>query len=80
MSNLEKYNQIFMQVFSLNEIDLEQDFTFANNQIWDSLAHIQLITKLEENFDILMDSNDILNYKSYANGMKILGKYGIEIS
>ena len=39
-----------------------------------------LITKLEETFGLMFDTEDILNYGSYLNGKKILEKYGVDFS
>lgn len=77
MSNNEIYKNIFIKLFSISEEDLKNDFTFKDNDIWDSLAHLELISELEENFDVLFDSEDILNYQSFLNGKKILTKYGV---
>lgn len=79
MTNLEKYQQIFINLFSISSEQLNDEFTFANISEWDSLAHLSLIGDLEETFDVLFDSEDILNYRSYQNGIRILKRYGVEI-
>ena len=66
-----------MDIFHVEKEDLNNTFQFASVHIWDSLAHMGLISELEEQFDILLDTNDILNYGSYENGKQILQKYGI---
>ncbi|MCI8977489.1 acyl carrier protein [bacterium 1xD8-48] len=80
MTNLEKYKQVFMMVFQVGEETLDEDFAFAKVEMWDSLAHMTLITKLEETFGLMFDTEDILNYGSYLNGKKILEKYGVDFS
>lgn len=79
MTNQEKYQQIFMDLFSVSAEELSPDFTFRDQEQWDSLAHLQLIGELEDTFDVLFDSEDILNYGSYNNGRKILKRYGVEM-
>jgi acyl carrier protein len=44
---------------------------------WDSVAHLSLISELEEAFDVMLEADDILHYGSYENGKMILEKYGI---
>ena len=39
----------------------------------------ELISELEDAFDIMFESEDILHYGSYENGKAILRKYGVEI-
>ena len=79
MSNLEKYNKVFMDVFGVKEAALNDSFTFKDVPQWDSVAHLSLIDALEEAFDVMFESEDILHYGSYENGKRILGRYGVEI-
>jgi acyl carrier protein len=77
MTNLEKYNKIFMDVLGADETQLNESFTFKDVPQWDSVAHLSLISELEEAFDVMLEADDILHYGSYENGKKILEKYGI---
>lgn len=79
MTSLQKYNQIFMDVLGVKEEALNDSFTFKVVPQWDSVAHLSLITALEDSFGIMFDSEDILHYESYENGKKILAKYGVSI-
>ncbi len=79
MTNLEKYNQVFMRVLGVGEAALNDAFTFKDVPQWDSVAHLSLISELEETFDVMFESEDILHYGSYENGKKILGRYGVSI-
>ena len=79
MNNLNKYNLIFMEVLGVKEEALNETFTFKAVPQWDSVAHLSLITALEDSCDIMFDSEDILNYGSYENGKKILEKYGVSM-
>ena len=77
MTNLEQYNKIFMDVLGADETVLNENFTFKDAPQWDSVAHLSLISELEEAFDVMFEPDDILHYGSYENGKKILDKYGI---
>ena len=79
MTNLEKYNKVFMDVLGVNAASLNDSFTFKDVPQWDSVAHLSLIDELEETFDVMFESEDILHYGSYENGKKILGRYGVDI-
>ena len=78
MTNLQKYNQAFINVLGVKEEALNEGFTFKAVPQWDSVAHLSLITALEDAFDIMFDSEDILHYGSYENGKKILEKMGVQ--
>lgn len=79
MSNLEKYNLIFMNVLGVDLEDLNDTFTFRDVPQWDSVAHLSLITELEEAFDVMFESEDILHFGSYENGKRIMEKNGVHI-
>jgi acyl carrier protein len=48
-------------------------------QGWDSVGHMALIAALEESFDIMMDTDDIVDFSSYEKGKAILKKYNVTI-
>ena len=79
MDNLQKYKDVFTHVLNVNEAALNERFTFKDVPQWDSVAHLSLISELEDTFDIMFESEDILHYGSYLNGIEILKKYGVEI-
>ncbi len=80
MTNLQKYNQVFMNILGAKEEELNDSFTFKSITRWDSVAHLSLITALEDTFDIMFESEDILHYESYENGKKILQRMGIDLN
>lgn len=78
MSNKEKYQNIFMNIFNVDAEDLNDTFNFKDVEKWDSLTHLTLISELENAFDIMFETDDILHFGGYVNGMKILARYGVE--
>ena len=77
MSNKEKYQQIFKEIFSVDGSELNEKYNFKDISTWDSFTHLSLISELEDAFEVLFESNDILHFGGYMNGMRILKKYGI---
>lgn len=78
MTNIEKYNNIFISAFSVEETDLNETFTILDVAKWDSVAHMALIANLEEAFDVMFETDDIIGFGSYLHGIEILKGYGIE--
>ena len=78
MDHLKQYKDVFCRVLNVSEDALKTNFTFKTIPQWDSVAHLSLITELEDEFDVLFESEDILHYGSYLNGIEILKKYGVE--
>jgi len=78
MNNLERYNQIFMEIFDLEKSKLI-GLTYQSVPLWDSVGHMNMIATLEETFDIMMETDDIIDFSSYEKGKEILTKnYGIQ--
>lgn len=78
MTNLEKYNQAFIETFEIEEAQLE-GLKYQDIVAWDSVGHMSLMAALEDAFDIMMDTDDIIDFNSYEKGKEILSKpeYGI---
>lgn len=80
MTNLEKYTQAFIDAFEVSQ-DEVKDLKYQAIKAWDSVGHMGLVTALEEAFDIMMETEDIINLNSYEKGKEILNtKYSIDFS
>ena len=79
MTNLEKYNHVFIDCFGVEEEQLNS-LKYQDIQAWDSVGHMGLVAALEDAFDIMMDTDDIIDLNSYEKGKEILSKaeYGVE--
>lgn len=78
MSNIEKYNQAFIETFMVEEKDLPA-LKYQDVATWDSVGHMALMTALEESFTIELDIDDIIEFSSYEAGKSILAKYNVAI-
>lgn len=77
MTNLEKLNGIFCDVFSVEASALGVGFDNKSVEGWDSIRQLNLTSSVEDTFDIMLDPEDILDFTSYENAKTILGKYDI---
>jgi len=78
MTNIEKYNEAFIESFG---VTAEQLPSLAYQEIpeWDSVGHMQLIAALEDAFDIMFDTDDIIDFSSYEKGKEFMAKYEVEL-
>lgn len=79
MTNLEKLNNIFCEVFSVESCVLNDTFNKDNIDGWDSVHQLSLTSSVEDEFDIMLDAEDILEFTSYNQVKTILAKYDIEL-
>lgn len=79
MSNLDKYNQIFAEIFEVESNVLNSEFHSDSVENWDSVTQLTLVNEIEDQFELMLDTDDILNFKSYDEGKRILDKYDVKI-
>lgn len=78
MSNKELYVKAFIETFEVSE-DKLTGLKYQDVTAWDSVGHMSLVSALEDAYDIMMDTDDIIDLSSYEKGMEILSeKYDVE--
>ena len=77
MTNLEKYNNVFCENLNVTADQLA-GLKYQGVALWDSVGHMTLVAALEHPFDIMMDTDDIIDLSSYEKGKEILKKYDVE--
>lgn len=79
MTNLARYNNIFKTIFSIDNSLLNDELTILTVEDWNSIAQMNLVAALEQEFEIFLDPNDVVDFVSYKNGKEILRRHGVEI-
>lgn len=78
MTNNEKYIAAFVEAFGVSE-DIVEGLEYQGITEWDSVGHMTLIAIIEDSFDIMMDTDDIIDLSSFNKGKEILSeKYSVE--
>ena len=78
MKNKQKYDQAFIESFSISESALDDNLIYNSIPEWDSVGHMGMIAELEDVFEIMMEMDDIIDFSSYKKGFEIIAKYGIK--
>lgn len=78
MTNIENYNKAFIEAFNVEEPELP-NLAYQSIKTWDSVGHMGLIAMLEDTFDIMMETDDIIDFSSYVKGFEIMKRYDIEL-
>ena len=74
MKNKQKLIEVFVAALGVSAAEAESA-AFKVTRQWDSVGHVNLMNAVEESFDISLDPDDIMDFKSFAEGLKILEKY-----
>jgi len=75
--NNQKIIQIFARSLGVDEEIISDSLEYNSIPEWDSIAHMTLISELEDGFDIMLDTDDIIDMSSVSKAKEILGKHDI---
>ena len=65
MNNLEKYKKAFTESLNVSEKEVNDNLKYNEIPEWDSIGHMSLISALEDEFAITIETDDIVDYSSY---------------
>lgn len=71
--------ECFVEALGVDEKIVVDDLEYNSIAQWDSVAHMALIAALEERFDIMLDTDDIIDMSSVAKAKAILKKYEVTL-
>ena len=77
---LQQVLAVFSEVLSLPADVDPGSLRYAETAGWDSLAHMELVTSLEDRFDVMFETDDILGMRDLPAAIEILGRLGADLS
>lgn len=77
--SLERYKNTFIKSLSIDEKTFKDSLEYNQIPEWDSIGHMTLMSGLEEEFNISLETDDIVDFSSFKKGIEILSKYKIKI-
>ena len=71
----------FVEVLGIDLANTDwENLAYRGIPEWDSVAHMQLVGEIEDAFDIMLETDDVIDMSSYTKAKEILGKYGVDFS
>ena len=77
MTNTEKLIAAFSDALTINADAVKDSLTYQSIPEWDSISHMVLISRIEEAFDVSIDTDDVIDMSSVGKAKEILKKYNI---
>lgn len=80
MTSSEKLNHAFATALNLGP---EADFgslAYAETPGWDSVAHMALVSEIENSFDVMLSTDDVIGLSDSSKAKTILSSHGIQFS
>lgn len=70
--------EIFSECFDIPVEKVTDDIQYQGIEKWDSLNHLKFTSRLEDEFDIELDMDDIIDMSSVAKIKEILKQYEVD--
>jgi acyl carrier protein len=75
-----RLQQAFQDALDLPADTEWQALAYGQHEHWDSLGHMALVAEIEEAFDLMMDTDDVIGMSSYPVAVDILKtRYDVEL-
>ncbi|GAA0798956.1 acyl carrier protein [Spirilliplanes yamanashiensis] len=78
MTELRRLREAFRTSLDLPPDAEVDDLRYQDNEKWDSLAHMSLVAAIEDEFSVMIDTDDVIALSSFKEAVRILGEHGIE--
>jgi acyl carrier protein len=77
MSQIDRLRRVFRSSLELAD-DFDVDgLTYRGIESWDSLAHMSLVAAMEDEFGVMIDTEDVIDMSSFDKAREILAKQGV---
>ena len=76
MTQHERLEELFQNVFNDDSITLRDDMTSADVSGWDSVAHINLMFGIEQAFGVQFKGNELASFKNIGELKAFLQQRG----
>ena len=70
----------FCVALGIDASQVNDELTYNSIAEWDSTAHMVLIAQIEADFNLMLDTDDIIDMSSFAMAKTILAKYEVDFS
>ncbi|MGD8189316.1 acyl carrier protein [Brevibacillus ginsengisoli] len=72
--------KIFADTLDLPEEQIIDSLEYNSIPNWDSVAHMALIAALDDTFNIMIDTEDVIDFNSFKKVKEVLmNKYGVAL-
>lgn len=77
MTNSQRLVQAFATALEIDANMINDKLAYNTIPEWDSVAHMTLIAELEKAFDVMFDTDQIIDMSSVGKAREILNQHGI---
>ena len=71
----QRLKKVFSESLGIDKNQVDDGLEYNTIQEWDSVGHMSLIAAIEEEFDIMIETDDIIDMSSFKIAKKIVEQY-----
>ena len=72
MTTADRLKNIFVDVFELDGDAAVEQAEYRGIPEWDSVAHMALVAEIEDTFDIMLDTDQVIDMSSFDKAVAII--------
>ena len=70
-----KLQEIFAEALGVEQDIVNDNLKYNEIPEWDSVAHMGLVAEIEDGFEIMLDTDDIIEMSSFLKAKEIIQRY-----
>lgn len=71
----QRVSRVFVETLNLDAAQGADRLVYNEIEGWDSVGHMMLVAGLEQEFDCMLEMDDILDMSSFAKAVEIMCRY-----
>ncbi len=79
-TNKKKLIKLFSESLNISENVVNENLKYNEIEEWDSIGHMTLMSAIEDEFKISLETDDIIDFSSFKKGIEILEKYKVNFN
>tara|TARA_B100001063_G_C16693988_1_gene518664 strand:- start:436 stop:684 length:249 start_codon:yes stop_codon:yes gene_type:complete len=79
-TNKKKLIKLFSESLNISENVVNENLKYNEIEEWDSIGHMTLMSAIEDQFKISLETDDIIDFSSFKKGIEILEKYKVNFN
>jgi acyl carrier protein len=76
--NADKLRDCFSRSLGISRERVTDNLAYNGLKEWDSVAHMALVVEIEGEFNVMLDTDDILGMSTVGKAREILTRLGVE--
>ncbi|MER7441991.1 MULTISPECIES: acyl carrier protein [Micromonospora] len=77
---LQRLRTVFRTALELPEEAEVDGLEYRGIEKWDSLAHMSLVATIEDEFGVMLDTDEVIDLSSFDRARQILEKHGVVLA